>query len=165
MEKKHMVLERGTEEMEGARRATGISSVSDPATGRRELHAVPDPEVPEKAARRRFTGAYKLRILNEAEACKGTSRCGALLRREGLYSSHLTTWRRQVEKGTLEALSPRKRGPKAAPPNPLKKRVETLEKETQRLRHQLKQAEIIIEVQKKISEILHLPPDPKGEER
>jgi len=66
---------------------------------------------------------------------------------------------------TLEALSPRKRGPKAAPPNPLKKRVETLEKETQRLRHQLKQAEIIIEVQKTISEILHLPPDPKGEER
>ena len=165
MEKKHMVLERGTEEMEGARRATGISSVSDPAAGRRELHAVPDPEVPEKAARRRFRGAYKLRILKEAEACKGTSRCGALLRREGLYSSHLTTWRRQAEKGSLEALFPRKRGPKTAHPNPLKKRVETLEKETQRLRHQLKQAEIIIEVQKKISEILHLPSDPKGEER
>jgi transposase-like protein len=87
------------------------------------------------------------------------------LRREGLYSSHLTTWRRQAEKGSLEALFPRKRGPKTAYPNPLKKRVETLEKETQRLRHQLKQAEIIIEVQKKISEILHLPSDPKGEER
>ena len=165
MEKKHMVPERGTEEMEGARRATGISSVSDPAAGCRELHAVPDPEVPEKAARRRFTGAYKLRILKEAEACKGTSQCGALLRREGLYSSHLTTWRRQAEKGSLEALFPRKRGPKTAHPNPLKKRVENLEKETQRLRHQLKQAEIIIEVQKKMSEILHLPPDPKGEER
>ena len=165
MEKKHMVPERGTEEMEGVRRATGISSVSDPAAGRRELHAVPDPEVPEKAARRRFPAAYKLRILKKAEACKGTSQCGALLRREGLYSSHLTTWRRQAEKGSLEALFPRKRGPKTAHPNPLKKRVETLEKETQRLRHQLKQAEIIIEVQKKISEILHLPPDPKGEER
>jgi transposase-like protein len=165
MEKKHMIPERGTEEMEGARRATGVSSVSDPAAGRRGLHAVPDPEVPEKAVRRRFTAAYKLRILKEAETSKGTNQCGALLRREGLYSSHLTTWRRQVEKGTLEALSPRKRGPKAAPPNPLKKRVEALEKETQRLRHQLKQAEIIIEVQKKISEILHLPPDPKGEER
>jgi transposase-like protein len=165
MEKKHMVPGRGTEEMEGARRATGISSVADPAGGRRELHWVPDPEVPEKAARRRFTGAYKLRILKEAEGCKGTSQCGALLRREGLYSSHLTTWRRQAEKGSLEALFPRKRGPKTSHPNPLKKRVETLEKETQRLRHQLKQAEIIIEVQKKISEILHLPPDPKGEER
>ena len=165
MEKRHMVAERGTEEMEGARRATGISSVGDPAVGRQDLHAVPDPEVSEKAARRRFTGAYKLRILKEAEACKGTSRCGALLRREGLYSSHLTTWRRQAEKGSLEALFPRKRGSKTAYPNPLKKRVETLEKETQRLRHQLKQAEIIIEVQKKISEILHLPSDPKGEER
>jgi transposase-like protein len=160
-----MVAERRTAEMGGARRATGVSAVSDPAAGRRDLHAVPDPEVPEKAARRRFTAAYKLRILKEAQACKGTSQCGALLRREGFYSSHLTTWRRQVEKITLEALSPRKRGPKAAPPNPLKKRVETLEKETQRLRHQLKQAEIIIEVQKTISEILHLPPDPKGEER
>ena len=165
MEKKHMVPERGTEEMEGARRATGISSVSDPAAGHRNLHAVLDPEVAEKAARRRFTAAYKLRILKEAETCKGTSQCGALLRREGLYSSHLTTWRRQVERGSLEALSPRKRGPKAAPPNPLKKRVESLEKETRRLHHQLKQAKIIIEVQKKISEILHLPPDPNGEER
>ena len=165
MEKKHMVPERETEEMEEARRATGISSVSNHAAGRRDLHAVPDPEVREKAARRRFPAAYKLRILKEAEACKGTGQCGALLRREGLYSSHLTTWRRPAEKGSLEALFPRKRGPQTAHPNPLKKRVETLEKETQRLRHQLKQAEIIMEVQKKISEILHLPPDPKGEER
>jgi transposase-like protein len=165
MENKHMVPEPGTEGIPGARRATGVPSVSDPAAGRRDLHAVPDPEVPEKAVRRRFTAAYKLRILKEADTFKGTSQCGALLRREGLYSSHLTTWRRQVEKGTLEALSPRKRGPKAAPPNPLKKRVETLEKETQRLRHQLKQAEIIIEVQKKISEILHLPANPNGEDR
>jgi transposase-like protein len=160
-----MVAERRTAETPVALRAPSISAVSDPAAGHRDLHADPDPEVPEKAVRRRFTVAYKLRILKEAQACKGTSQCGALLRREGLYSSHLTTWRRQVEKGTLEALSPRKRGPKAAFPNPLKKRVETLEKETQRLRHQLKQAEIIIEVQKTISEILHLPPDPKGEER
>jgi len=165
MEKKHMVPERGTEGIPVALRVPSISSVSAPAAGRRNLHAVLDPEVPEKAARRRFTAAYKLRILKEAETCKGTSQCGALLRREGLYSSHLTTWRRQVERGSLEALSPRKRGPKAAPPNPLKKRVESLEKETQRLHHQLKQAEIIIEVQKKISEILHLPPDPNGEER
>ena len=165
MEKKHMVSERETEGIPVALRAPSISSVSAPAAGRRNLHAVLDPEVPEKAARRRFTAAYKLRILKEAETCKGTSQCGALLRREGLYSSHLTTWRRQVERGSLEALSPRKRGPKAAPPNPLKKRVESLEKETQRLHHQLKQAEIIIEVQKKISEILHLPPDPNGEER
>ena len=76
MEKKHMVPERGTEEMEGARRATGISSVSDPAAGHRDLHAVPDPEVPEKAARRRFTAAYKIRILKEAEGVKGRGNVG-----------------------------------------------------------------------------------------
>jgi len=74
-----------------ALRAASISSVSDPAAGRRELHAVADPEVRKKAARRRFPAAYKLRILKEAEACQGTSQCGALLRREGLYSFHLTT--------------------------------------------------------------------------
>jgi hypothetical protein len=78
--------------MEGARRATGISSVSNPAAGGRELHTVADPEVPEKAARRRFPAVDKLRIFKEAEACQGTSQCGDLLRREGLYSSHLTTW-------------------------------------------------------------------------
>jgi len=165
MEKKHMlhVMDLGREEMEGARRATGISSLGDPAL-QQELHAALNPEVPEKAIRRKFTAAYKLRILKEADTYKESGQCGALLRREGLYSSHLTIWRRQRKQGTLEALSPRKRGPKAAPPNPLKKRVEALEKETQRLRHQLKQAETIIGVQKKISEILHLSPGRNEEE-
>ncbi|OGP65236.1 MAG: hypothetical protein A2169_13605 [Deltaproteobacteria bacterium RBG_13_47_9] len=148
--------------MEGARRATGISSLDEAAASRRNLYTVADPEVPERAFRRKFTADYKLRILNEAEGCKQPGQCGALLRREGLYSSHLTTWRRQAERGTLRALSPRKRGPKAQQPNPLAKRVVTLEKENQHLRHQLKQAETIIEVQKKISEILQGSPDPKG---
>lgn len=161
MEKKHMVPEPGTEGMEGARRATGVPSV-DAATGtRRSLHAVADPEVPEKASRRKFTADYKLRILKEAETCQHAGQRGALLRREGLYSSHLTTWRRQAERGTLQALSPRRRGPKARTPNPLMKRVATLEKENQHLCHKLKQAETIIEVQKKISEILHGSPEPK----
>jgi len=156
-----MVPEPGTEGMEGARRATGVPSV-DAATGtRRSLHAVADPEVPEKASRRKFTADYKVRILREAETCQHAGQRGALLRREGLYSSHLTTWRRQAERGTLQALSPRRRGPKARTPNPLMKRVATLEKENQHLRHKLKQAETIIEVQKKISEILYGSPEPK----
>ena len=162
MEKKHMVPEPGTEGMEGARRATGIPSVDAATASRRTLHAVADPEVPEKASRRKFTADYKLRILKEAETCQHAGQRGALLRQEGLYSSHLTTWRRQAERGTLQALSPRRRGPKARTPNPLMKRVATLEKENQHLRHQLKQAETIIEVQKKISEILQGSPEPKG---
>jgi transposase len=161
MEKKHMFLEPGREEMEGARRATGISSLDEATASRHTLHSVADPEVPEKASRRRFTADYKLRILKEAETCQHTGQRGALLRREGLYSSHLTTWRRQAERGTLQALSPRRRGPKPSKPNPLMKQVATLEKENQHLRHQLKQAQTIIEVQKKISEILHGSPEPK----
>ena len=162
MEKKHMFFEPGREETEGARRATGISSLDEATVSRRTLHAVVDPEVPEKASRRKFTADYKLRILKEAETCQHAGQRGALLRQEGLYSSHLTTWRRQAERGTLQALSPRRRGPKARTPNPLMKRVATLERENQHLRHQLKQAETIIEVQKKISEILQASPEQKG---
>lgn len=164
MEKKYMIdaIHATREEMEGAHQVAGVSSPGEPLSFRR-LSSLPDSEVPEKAVRRRYTAAYKLRILREAEGCKETGQYSVLLRREGLYSSHLTTWRRQAEQGRLEALSPRKRGPKVQKPHPLVKRVETLEKENQQLRHQLKQAETIIEVQKKISEILHLSLDPKGE--
>ena len=162
LEKRQMVLvsESENEEIGVAHRATGISS-SRPAL--RGARSIDDPEVAEKAIRRKFTAAYKIGILKEADACRESGQLGALLRREGLYSSQLTTWRRQRDRGTLQALSPRKRGPKVEPPHPLVKRMETLEKENQQLRHQLKQAETIIEVQKKISEMLHLSPDPKGE--
>ena len=119
--------------------------------------AVPDPEVPEKAARRRFTAEYKLRILREAEGCEAPGEVGALLRREGLYSSHLTTWRRQREQGALAALTPKKRGRRASPPHPLSRRVAELERENAHLQRRLKQAETIIEVQKKVSEILGIP--------
>jgi len=115
---------------------------------------VADPEVPEKASRRKFTADYKLRILKEAETCCDPRQRGVLLRQEGLYCSHLTTWRRQAQQGTLQALSPRRRGPKPQKANPLTKRVTMLEKENQYLRHKLKQAETIIEAQKKIAEIL-----------
>jgi transposase-like protein len=117
----------------------------------------PDPEVPEKAARRRFTAEYKLRILREADRCAEPGALGALLRREGLYSSHLTTWRRQREQGALEALSPRRRGRPASPAHPLVRRIAELERDTTRLQERLRQAEAIIAAQKKLSEILGLP--------
>jgi transposase-like protein len=115
---------------------------------------LPNPEVPEKTTRRKFTAAYKLRILQEAEQCVQPGESGALLRREGLYSSNLTTWRRQRENGILQGLDPRKRGRKAKPADPSADQIALLEKENQRLKQQLRKAEIIIEAQKKISEIL-----------
>lgn len=119
--------------------------------------AQPDPEVAERAARRRFTAEYKLRLLRQADACAGTGELGALLRREGLYSSHLTTWRRQREQGSLAALSPKKRGRPAVPPSPLARRVAELQRENARLTQRLQQAETIIAVQKKLSEALGIP--------
>lgn len=116
----------------------------------------PDPEVPEKTTRRKFTAAYKLRILQEAEQCTQPGEIGTLLRREGLYSSHLTTWRHQRERGILQGLNPKKRGRKAKPQDPFAGRIAQLEKENQRLKNRLRKAEIIIEAQKKISEILNI---------
>ena len=137
---------------EGARRATGVA----PSAGGRELIPVspPDPEVPEKKPRRKFTAKYKLRILAEAEACTNPGEIGVLLRREGLYSSNLAFWRRQRKKGLLDAMAPKKRGRKKKEKNPLAQEVARLEKENRRLIHKLKQAELIIEAQKKMSEIL-----------
>ncbi len=143
------------EEMEGARRATGISSncaAAKPAAGA-------DPEVLEKASRRRFTGQYKLGILEEADRC-GPGRIGTLLRREGLYSSHLTTWRRQREAGALEALGQRKRGRKTKVRDAHAQRAAALERENERLRQRLAQAETIIEVQKKVSSLLGITLNP-----
>jgi transposase-like protein len=112
--------------------------------------AVPDPEVPEKTARRKFTAAYKLRILKEAERCTVPGQIGALLRREGIYSSSLTSWRRQVKQG----LVPKKRGPVAQKADPNVRRIAVLERENEKLAHKLKQAELIIDVQKKVAEFL-----------
>ena len=127
------------------------------------IGTIPETEVRERAVRRRFTAEYKLRILKEAESCTERGRLGALLRREGLYSTNLITWKRQMEKGTLEALSPRKRGPKAKRPDPSARRIAELERENQRLQKKLRQAETIIDVQKKISEILQIPLTENGE--
>jgi len=113
----------------------------------------PDPEVSDRPVRRKFTAEYKLRILRETEQCP-PGLLGALLRREGLYSSHLTNWRRQWEEAEREALAPQKRGRKAKDVNPLAHRVTELERENERLKQRLAKAEIIIDVQKKISSLL-----------
>jgi len=124
----------------------------------------PDPEVCSGSKpRRRFTAAYKLRILQKADACTEPGQIGALLRREGIYSSNLTTWRKQREKGILDSLAPKKRGRKQMEKNPLSDAVAKLQKENQRLKDKLNKAEMIIEVQKKISEILGLSPLNEGD--
>ena len=112
---------------------------------------MPNTEVVAKAKRRRFTAAEKLRVLREAEACRGSGEIGALLRREGLYSSYLTTWRRQQELGELEGLSPQQRGPK---PNPQAVELAKLRRENERLQARLQRAELIIDVQKKVAQML-----------
>ena len=148
------------EEMEGARRATGIFSSLAPHRSR-GINVVPDPEVPEKATRRRFTVEYKLRILREAQDCREQHQLGAMLRREGLYHSNLATWRKQVEKGTIDALSSKKRGPKARRPDPSARRIAEQEKEILKLRSNLRKAELIIEAQKKMAELFQSYLDPK----
>ena len=119
--------------------------------------AVPDPEVPAKARRRRFSADYKMKILRSADRCSGSGEIGALLRREGLYSSHLAAWRKQKARGEQRGLSPRKRGRKADPDSAIKRDYERLRRENVRLKHRLKAAETIIDVQKKISEMLGIP--------
>ena len=120
----------------------------------------PDPEVPERATRRKYSPRYKLRILEEADRCTEPGEVGALLRREGLYSSILSTWRRQRREGTLEGLAPKKRGRKPDPARAEQQRVARLEREIESLRTKLDHAEKIIEVQKKLSEVLGTPLDP-----
>ena len=125
----------------------------------------PSPEVLERPVRRRFTVEYKLRILAEADACSEPGMLGELLRREGLYSSHLLTWRRQRDEGALAGLTPKRRGRKAKPKNPLADENRRLQRENERLKEHLRQAELIIDVQKKVSEMLNIPlKSPDGEE-
>lgn len=126
---------------------------------------VPNPEVLEKPIRRRFTAEYKLRILQEVDALSDSGQIGALLRREGLYSSNLTTWRRQRDNGSIAALSPKKRGRKGRRQDPLIQENEQLRRQNERLARRLKKAEAIIDFQKKISEILGIPlSQPESEE-
>jgi len=111
-------------------------------------------EVLAKAQRRRFTAEYKRGVLQEAEACSKPGELGALLRREGLYSSHLSAWRAARSRGELAGLRPRKRGPKAQPPDPRDKRIAELERELKRSQARAERAEGLVEVQKKLSQLL-----------
>ena len=125
------------------------------ATGDATVQRVPSAAVPEKPKRRRFTPEYKVRIVEEADACTQLGEIGALLRREGLYSSHLTEWRRAYRSGAAERLAGRRRGPQRQ--DPLVREKAQLEQQVARLEHRLRQAEKIIEVQKKVSELLGIP--------
>lgn len=113
-------------------------------------------EVLSKAKRRRFSLEYKRRILREADRCRAHGELGALLRREGLYSSSLSTWRAARDRGELGGEGTRKRGPQARPPDPGAKRIAELERESRRLRNRAERAEALVEVQKKLSELLGL---------
>ena len=116
--------------------------------------SMPETEVVEKAKRKQYTAEYKLRILQEVEACKEKGEIGGLLRREGLYSSLIYKWREQRNRGSLEGLSAHKRGPKVdAQANELSR----LKRENERLRKRLEQAELIIDVQKKVAQMLRAP--------
>lgn len=111
-------------------------------------------EVSAKARRRQFTAEYKRKILAEADACTKPGEIGALLRREGLYSSHLVEWRRARESGALAGLAPRKRGPAAHVAHPLERKVVELERSLARAERRAERAEALVELQKKVSELL-----------
>lgn len=116
-----------------------------------------DPQVTVKAKRRRFTAEYKRRILREAEALAETGGIGEMLRREGLYTSHLSSWRRERERGELEGLAAKKRGRKARPDKELVEENQRMAREIARLEKRLAQAETIIDVQKKVATLLGIP--------
>ena len=136
------------------------NEAAHPHSGNGQVHTQPDPEVVAKAERRRFSAEYKRRILQEAETCTQPGEVGALLRREGLYSSHLTTWRQQRRRGELHGLTPAQRGRKA---DPQAAEIARLQRENERLKAQLERAELIIDVQKKLSRMLGLPESPSDE--
>ncbi len=116
--------------------------------------APPDPEVAAKPRRRQFTAAYRLRILEEADRCTTSGEVGQLLRREGLYSSHLSNWRKAQREGSLAALAPKKRGAKAKARNPLEPKVRELESKVARLEKELHKAQTILDVQEKVAGLL-----------
>lgn len=119
----------------------------------------PDPQVSSKPRRRTFSDTYKLSILEQADLCQGSGEVGALLRREGLYSSHLSTWRQLRRDGTLQALKNKKRGPKMTQTPAQRQELEQLRRRNAKLERELEKAHTIIDVQKKLSSILAAIPD------
>ena len=137
-------------ETEGARRATGVSPEDAPAR-------VPDPGVEAKPTRRRFTAEYKLRLLREVDRAREPGEVGAILRREGLYSSQLTQWRRERDRVAKAGLAARKRGPTPKVKDP---KVKQLERENAKLRRRNQRLETLVAIQKKTSELLGIPLSP-----
>ena len=125
----------------------------------------PTTEVVAKVSRRRFSAKYKKRILDEAAACSAPGERGALLRREGLYSSHLTKWRRQAEEGRLAGLKAKRRGPAARVVDPRDKRLAELEKELSAMTRRAERAEALVDLQKKVSELLGIVLPTREEQR
>ena len=149
-----MAEERKTMDLEGLPTpAIGVEERSDeaPSAG---VNAAPDSEVVAKPKRRRFTAEYRLRILEEADRCAGTGEVGQLLRREGLYSSHLANWRKARRDGALRGLRSKKRGAKPKASNPLEPKVRELEAKVARLEKDLHKAHIILDVQEKVAGLL-----------
>ena len=136
--------------------ALGGEERSDEAPRAGRARPTPDPEVVAKPKRRQFTAQYRLRILEEAERCAQPGEVGRLLRREGLYSSHLTAWRKARRKGSLRELAPKKRGAKPGERNPLDAKVRALEAKVARLEHELHTAHTILDVQGKVAGLLGL---------
>ncbi len=129
-----------------------------------EMPAVADPEVVPHAKARRFSAEYKLRILAEADRCSQRGEIGALLRREGLYASNLAKWRQQRARGQGQALDAQKRGRKVDPATAAEAELARLRQENQRLQARLQQAELIIDVQKKVSQLLGSETKPQDEQ-
>ena len=125
----------------------------------------PEVEVVAKAERRRFTLEYKRQILREADACRHSGEIGALLRREGLYSSHLSSWRVSRDRGELGGAGVKKRGPRAQPIHPDTKRLKALKRENQRLRARAERAEALVDLQKKVAALFGDGSTPSDEER
>jgi transposase-like protein len=123
-----------------------------------------DTEVVTKARRRSFTAEYKRSILSQAAACKKPGEVGALLRREGLYSSHLTVWRREMEQRGVAGLAPKKRGPKVTPPSPEEIENRRLRRENALLTARAERAETLVAIQKKVASLLGMElPKPDDE--
>ncbi len=148
----------------GAPERSGGAPTGEAGESRESLSTVPDPEVLDKPVRRRFTAKYKLEIVQEADDYTEFGQIGALLRREGLFSSHLSNWRQQRDEGAFNGLKPKKRGRKGDPQQTAK--IKQLKRENERLRKHLEQAKLVIDVQKKLSEMLgiELPPTDPIEE-
>jgi transposase len=134
-----------------------MTRMADGSEGLNHAVKLIDPQVTAKAKRRRFTAEFKRRILREADALAETGGIGEMLRREGLYTSHLSSWRRERERGELEGLAVKKRGRKARPDKELVEENQRLARENARLTKRLAQAETIIEVQKKVATLLGIP--------